>query len=56
LSRRRAAALCAEHGRNPRGWLEELAKTPNAQGIMYTTWRNKYALLPDFGKLVSAPR
>lgn len=41
---------------NPRGWLEELAKTPNAQGIMYTTWQNEYALLPDFGKLVSAPR
>jgi hypothetical protein len=38
---------------NPRGWLEELAKTPNAQGIMYTTWLNKYALLPGFGELVS---
>ena len=38
---------------NPRGWMEELAKTPNAQGIMYTTWQNKYKLLPDFGKLVS---
>ena len=39
---------------NPRGWLEELAKTPGAQGIMYTTWQNKYKLLEDFGKLVSA--
>jgi hypothetical protein len=38
---------------NPRGWLEELRKTPNAQGIMYTTWLNKYDLLPAFGKLVS---
>jgi len=38
---------------NPRGWLEELEKTPNAQGICYTTWQNKYALLGDFGKLVS---
>ncbi len=38
---------------NPRGWLEELEKTPNAQGICYTTWQNKYALLADFGKLVS---
>ena len=38
---------------NPRGWLEDLARTPNAQGIMYTTWLNKYALLADFGKLVS---
>jgi hypothetical protein len=38
---------------NPKGWLEELYKTPNAQGILYTTWLNKYALLADFGKLVS---
>jgi hypothetical protein len=38
---------------NPRGWLEEMQKTPNAQGICYTTWLNKYALLEDFGKLVS---
>ncbi|HEY1337431.1 MAG TPA: hypothetical protein VGF59_07970 [Bryobacteraceae bacterium] len=39
---------------NPRGWLEELQKTPRAQGIMYTTWQNKYGLLADFGRLVSA--
>jgi hypothetical protein len=38
---------------NPRGWLEELGRTPNAQGIMYTTWQNKFQLLADFGKLVS---
>ncbi len=38
---------------NPRGWLEELRKTPNAQGIMYTTWLNKYELLAEFGQLVS---
>jgi hypothetical protein len=38
---------------NPRGWMEELEKTPNAQGIMYTTWLNKYKLLPEFGQLVS---
>jgi hypothetical protein len=38
---------------NPRGWLEELVRTPNAQGIMYTTWQNKFQLLADFGKLVS---
>jgi hypothetical protein len=38
---------------NPRGWLEELDKTPGAQGIVYTTWLNKYKLLADFGKLVS---
>ncbi len=38
---------------NPRGWLEELRKTANAQGIMYTTWQNRYGLLADFGALVS---
>jgi len=38
---------------NPLGWLEALAKTPRATGIMYTTWQNKYDLLADFGDLVS---
>jgi hypothetical protein len=38
---------------NPRGWLEALDQTPNASGIMYTTWQSKYALLADFGDLVS---
>jgi hypothetical protein len=41
---------------NPKGWMEALAKTPNAQGIMYTTWRNKYGLLAGFGDLVSPAR
>ena len=36
-----------------RGWLEELRKTPNAGGIMYTTWLNKYDRRADFGQLVS---
>ncbi|MCP4449914.1 MAG: hypothetical protein GY809_00515 [Planctomycetes bacterium] len=34
-------------------WLASLNRTPNAQGIMYTTWLKKYTLLPDFGDLVS---
>ena len=38
---------------NPRGWLEALDATPGAAGIMYTTWLNKYDLLPGFGDLVS---
>jgi hypothetical protein len=38
---------------NPKGWLEALDRTPNAVGIMYTTWQNKYKLLADFGDLVS---
>ncbi len=37
---------------NPRGWLEVLDKTPNAIGIMYTTWQNKYDLLAPFGELL----
>ncbi|OHB60535.1 MAG: hypothetical protein A2167_06280 [Planctomycetes bacterium RBG_13_46_10] len=37
---------------NPRGWLEALEHTQGACGIMYTTWRNKYELLADFGDLV----
>ena len=38
---------------NPAGWLEVLDRTPGADGIMYTTWRNKYELLSPFGNLVS---
>ena len=38
---------------NPRGWLDVLDKTPQAVGIMYTTWQNKYELLAPFGDLVA---
>jgi len=38
---------------NPKAWLESLDRTPGAIGIMYTTWENKYQLLPAFGDLVS---
>lgn len=37
---------------NPRDWLEAIRETPGAQGIMYTTWQNKYELLGPFGDLV----
>jgi hypothetical protein len=37
---------------NPKGWLEALDATPGAEGIIYTTWLNKYGLLDDFGELV----
>jgi hypothetical protein len=37
---------------NPRGWLDVLNRTPQAVGIMYTTWQNKYKLLAPFGDLV----
>jgi len=43
----------ADNLENPRGWLESLDRTPGAEGIMYTTWENKYQLLPNFGDLVS---
>lgn len=35
------------------GWLEALESTPGGLGIMYTTWLDKYELLPDFGELIS---
>jgi len=35
------------------GWLEALESTPGGLGIMYTTWLDKYDLLPDFGELIS---
>jgi hypothetical protein len=38
---------------NPKAWLEALAATPGASGIIYTTWLNKYELLAPFGDLVS---
>jgi hypothetical protein len=38
---------------NPRGWLDALEQTPQAVGIMYTTWQNKYQLLAPFGDLVA---
>jgi hypothetical protein len=38
---------------NPQGWLEAMDSTPNATGIMYTTWSSKYQLLAPFGDLVS---
>jgi len=44
---------------NIRGWLETINQTPQCRGIMYTTWQNKYRLLPDFGDAVgkeSRPR
>ena len=36
-----------------RDWLDALDRTPNARGIMYTTWQNKYDLLAGFGDLVN---
>jgi len=38
---------------NPKEWLVSLSKTPNADGIMYTSWKKKYRLLVEFGDLVS---
>ena len=48
-----AAYYDADDLTNPQGWLESLDHTPGAVGIMYTTWMNKYKLLPAFGDLVS---
>jgi len=37
---------------NIKGWIETCNHTPKCLGIMYTSWRNKYKLLPDFGDAV----
>ena len=37
---------------NVKGWLDTVGRTPKCRGIMYTTWRNKYDLLPAFGDLI----
>ena len=46
----------ADNLENDKTWLEALDATPGALGLMYTTWLNKYALLAEFGDLVSQPR
>jgi hypothetical protein len=48
-----AAYYDADDLENPKGWLEALSNTPQASGIMYTTWLRKYDLLAGFGDLVS---
>jgi hypothetical protein len=48
-----AAYYDADDLENPKGWLESLNRTRGAVGIMYTTWENKYQLLPAFGDLVA---
>ena len=35
-----------------REWLETCNHTKNCTGIMYTSWRRKYTLLEEFGKMV----
>ena len=48
-----AAYYDADDLENPKGWIESLDRTNGAVGIMYTTWENKYQLLPAFGDLVA---
>jgi hypothetical protein len=35
-----------------KGWLDLVRRTPRAQGLMYTPWQRKYALLGEFGDLL----
>jgi hypothetical protein len=37
-----------------KGWLRTARGVPNVRGFMYTPWLQKYALLPDFGDLLTA--
>jgi len=50
-----AAYYDADDLENPKGWVESLGRTKDSIGIMYTTWENKYQLLPAFGDLISKP-
>ncbi len=38
---------------NPKAWLRAMKGVPGASGIIYTTWSEKYELLPSFGDLTS---
>ncbi|MGH7143195.1 MAG: carbohydrate binding domain-containing protein [Planctomycetota bacterium] len=48
-----AAYYDADDLAGTRDWLAALRKTPGAEGIIYTTWEDRYKLLEDFGDLVS---
>ncbi|MCE5272078.1 hypothetical protein LLH00_12450 [bacterium] len=48
-----AAYYDAEDLENVKGWLKSLDATAQGAGIMYTTWEDKYALLPAFGDMVT---
>ena len=47
-----AAYYDADSLNTSREWLETCNNTKNCTGIMYTSWRRKYALLADFGEMV----
>ena len=47
-----AAYYDADSLNSSREWLETCNNTKNCTGIMYTSWRRKYALLADFGEMV----
>ncbi|MCE5273343.1 hypothetical protein LLH00_18855, partial [bacterium] len=42
----------ADNLEHDQAWLASLDSTVGALGIMYTTWSNKFELLPEFGDLV----
>ncbi len=48
-----AAYYDADDLENPKAWLRAMKGVPGASGIMYTTWAEKYELLPSFGDLTS---
>ncbi len=48
-----AAYYDADNLDNVKGWLKSLDATPGAAGIMYTTWEDKYSLLPAYGDMVT---
>jgi hypothetical protein len=51
-----AAYYDANDLENPKKWIESMRHTPGATGIVYTTWQNKYDLLPGFGDLLTGAK
>ena len=41
--------------KNTAAWLDLAPRTPKLRGFMYTTWQQKYDLLPQFGELLRKP-
>lgn len=48
-----AAYYDQDNPTNFESWMQAMEGLPGARGIMYTTWQNKFALLPAFGDQVS---
>ena len=46
----------AENLDEVKGWIKLAKPLPKVRGFMYTPWTRKYDLVPEFGKLLNAPK